>query len=210
MLTSNIRTDQLRKWFRTLDFFRGEYPFLQQGEPPQYKFNPDGRLHCLDGPAWITSTRLRWYVDGRRTGADIDIYGSINYYYKDILVPSKYIIDRENLTFDEVITQDNAEVRRVGMEIYGFERMISEKRLKLIDSVEHDDPEMVSELYRAKLSNKDEEELSIIRVSDGTPTADGKRKKYILQVPPDMKTFQQAVAWTFRKEPDDYHPVIET
>jgi hypothetical protein len=51
----------------------------------------------------------------------------------------------------------------------------------------------------------------MLRVENSTPEPDGTYKFYFIRVPPDMRTAQQAVAWTFGMEdPKDYEPDFET
>jgi hypothetical protein len=50
----------------------------------------------------------------------------------------------------------------------------------------------------------------LLRVLDATPTPVGDRKVYWLNVPPNARTAQEAAAWTFGLEPDEYAPEVET
>lgn len=49
-----------------------------------------------------------------------------------------------------------------------------------------------------------------VEVLNSTPERDGARRSYFLRVPPDTRTCQAAVAWTFGLVPSDYEPLIET
>lgn len=49
-----------------------------------------------------------------------------------------------------------------------------------------------------------------VSVINRTPEHDGLRKRYFIQVPPNMESARQAVAWTFEMHEDDYHPIRET
>jgi len=192
-------SSNLQKWLGRLKFIRGEYPF----GPIEKTYDDEGRLHSETKPAYISPTRITWYVEGRRNGVDADIFGSISYYFKDILVPPQYVLNPESVTFNEIIKHKNSEVRRIGLEIYGFERMIKEKKLKEIHSHE------LGTLYKANIKNL-EEPVVVVQVTDATDVPGIGHRKYILQVPPNMKRADEAVAWTFRKSVRDYHPQQES
>ena len=55
-----------------------------------------------------------------------------------------------------------------------------------------------------------DEALVMLEVTNSTPELDGSVKKYWLRVPPDVQTARQAVAWTFRMDPEDYSPTVQT
>lgn len=49
-----------------------------------------------------------------------------------------------------------------------------------------------------------------VKVINGTPEPDGNYTEYFLEVPPDMETAKEAVAWTYGLHPDDYNLIIRT
>lgn len=49
-----------------------------------------------------------------------------------------------------------------------------------------------------------------VKVINGTPEPDGSYTEYFLEVPPDMETAKEAVAWTYGIHPDDYNLIIRT
>jgi hypothetical protein len=49
-----------------------------------------------------------------------------------------------------------------------------------------------------------------VEVTDGTPGPDAAFRRYILRVPPDVRTAREGVAWTFGVDSGDYRPLIET
>jgi hypothetical protein len=55
-----------------------------------------------------------------------------------------------------------------------------------------------------------DEPVSYVKVVNSTQEPDGTYKDYYLCVPPTAKTCQQAVAWTFRLEEQEYQPEQET
>jgi len=190
------------QWLARVSFIGVEYPF----GPIERKYNEDGRLHCDDGPAIISPSRCCWYIDGRKHGLDVDIWGSRNYYYEDVLVPRNYIESPDTLTVQKIFSHPNAEVKAVGMKIYGYDRLLEEENpiLKVID----EDESRGQLLFRIEDVYSDP--YNVIKVVNGTPEPDGTYTQYFLSVPPDMVTCRAAVAWTFRKEPEEYNPSQET
>ena len=187
-------------WMARLNWFKEEYPF----GPIQKFTNEEGRLHRDDGPAYITPTRITWYRDGRKHGIDADKYGSLFYYYENIRVPPHFITKPDSITLKEVLAHPNTEVRFVGMKIVGMDKVMNDKSTKII----HRDEEKNQVLFQIKGIFTDP--VSYVKVVNSTQEPDGTYKDYYLCVPPNMKTCQQAVAWTFRMEAKEYAPSQET
>jgi len=191
---------QIKKWHAKIRFIKAEYPF----GPLAMTFDEENKLNDRAGnPAYISPVRICYYLNGRKHGVEADIFGSINYYYRGVSVPNNFILDPKKLTFEEIFNNPNQEIRRVGCEIYGFNRMIEEQHLKQI----HEDKERDAVLFQV---SKDKD-IKVVRVTDGTPDEKtGEREKYFLQVPPRTNTCLEGIAWTFYKEPSDYNPVVES
>lgn len=195
-----MKNSGFEAWRSRLDYFSKEFPFGQM----QTFRNEDGRLHRDDGPAYISPTRIAHYINGRRHGIDADKHGSITYYYENIRVPPHYCTKPEALTIDDVLSHPNAEVRYVGMRIIGLEKVMADKRTRIIDSDESKG--MVLFQFDGGLS----EPVSYLKVVNSTMEPDGSFKNYYLCVPPNMKKCKQAVAWTFGLNASDYNPTQET
>ena len=190
-----------KDWIKHVKNIKTEYEF----GPIQSFKNPDGRLHRDVGPAYISPTCLIHYRDGNRHGLSVDIWGSKLYYFDDVMVPSYYITDPDKLTIEDVLNNPNAEVRAVGVRVYGFERMLQEERLKVLE-IEKETGYML-----LKWDGSDvDDAFCLVRVINSTPNPDGTRSIYYLTTPPDMKTVREAVAWTFYKDADEYVPAQET
>ena len=135
---------------------------------------------------------------------DADKYGSLFYYYENIRVPPHYINNPESLTLQEVLAHVNTEVRFVGMKIVGMDKVMNDKKTKII----HRDEEKGQVLFQIKGIFQDP--VCYVKVVNSTQEPDGTFKDYYLCVPPDVKTCKQAVAWTFRLEEQEYQPEQET
>ena len=142
------------------------------------------RLHNSNGPA--VAFRDGWSV----------------YYWHGVVVPADVIERPEQLTAERIDQEQNVEVRRVMVERMGYERYILESGAQVVHS---DD---IGILYRKEIPG--DEPLVVVHVVNSTPEPDGSLKKYMLRVPPDMKTARGAVAWTFGLKEQEYQPVIQT
>ena len=187
-------------WKARIKFFCQEFQF---GPIKQIR-NEEGNLHCDDGPASISPTRIIWYKNGRKHGIDADKWGSISYYYENVRIPPHFWTKPEQLTIEEVLAHPNAEVRYVGMKIIGMDKVMKSKKTKII----HKDEKKGQVLFSIK--GIFEEPVCYVKVVNSTAEPDGTFKDYYICVPPDMKSCKQAVAWTFGLEADDYNPGQET
>jgi len=137
------------------------------------------RLHCVDGPALL-------YPDGWAIYA---IHG--------VRVPERVIMDPESMTPSKIFGTRNTEVRRVMIDLYGADRLMREVSAELVD-----DDETWGRLWRLPIDG--DEPLVMVDVENSTPEPDGSRKRYMLRVPPQLRTAAAAVAWTFDLSADEY------
>ena len=192
-------------WIARLEYMGSEFPFTESGIVQ--KRNEDGNLHADNEPAWRSPTRVIWYQNGRKHGVDADKFGSIHYYYENIRIPLKYhqaISNPSLLTVEEVLGNNNQELRFVGMKIIGFETIRKSKNAKTI----HKDPKIDAELFHIK--GVFDEPVAYVAVWNSTAEPDGTFKRYYLCVPPNLKTCKSAIAWTFYKKENEYNPSQET
>lgn len=107
----------------------------------------------------------------------------------------------ESIAVEEVLNEPNAELRRVLMERYGLDRFMLDADAEVLD--EDRDPGGVRKLLRVAMD--DDEDLVCVMVH--CPSTGG---RYLLRVPPDMKTCHQAIAWTAGfDDPAQYRPTVE-
>lgn len=119
-----------------------------------------------------------------------------------VRVPAHVIMHPENLTCREIDNESNAAVRRVMIERYGQERYLIDSNAMVI----HQDERGI--LYQVTFPG--DEPLVMVQVQNSTAEPDGTYKDYFMRVPPDVQTVQEAIAWTFGLEGEDYKPDIET
>lgn len=122
--------------------------------------------------------------------------------WRRVAIDERIAFRPEEVTADEVLSEQNAELRRVKLERMGFERFLTESNPQLLDT--DVDAGGERKLFRVELG--DDEPL--VCVSVNCPSTG---RHYLLRVPPTATSCRQAVAWTAGfDEPDDYQPLIET
>lgn len=143
-----------------------------------------GRLDRADGPALE-------YTDGFAL-----------YAWRGMPVPPEFLAGLAEVTVERIRTEENAELRRVLLEHYGYERYLADSGAEPI----HRDETGV--LWRIVLP--DDEPVVMVEVVNSTPEPDGTHRTYWLRVPPSTRTARAGVAWTFGIPESAYHPQRET
>lgn len=143
-----------------------------------------GRLHRGDGPALA-------FPDGFAL-----------YAWHGMPVPAEFLTGLATLTPQRIREEENAELRRVMLEHYGYDRYLEESDAKPV----HRDESGV--LWRIELEG--DEPLVMVEVVNSTPEPDGVHRTYWLRVPPRTRTAKEGVAWTFGLEEADYVPQRQT
>jgi len=141
------------------------------------KVDAAGRLHSADGPAIA-------YPDGWTA-----------HFWKGVRVPS-WLIERPDLITSSAIDRElNRNIRRCMIDILTPERFIA---MSGAVPVSVDDTGV---LWRKQWFR---DAWAAVEVVNGTPESDGTRKRYFLQVPPDVHSAREAVAWTYGLTPQQY------
>ena len=171
--------------------------------PEQLHRDTSGRLHNASGPA------IR-YRDGWAL-----------HYYHGVLMPADAIDDRSTITVKRIRDEQNAEVRRSLIELYGYERYVQDAKLKEIDKRPADDP--IVGLRTGRLLR--DGDIYFVDVLNSTPEPDGSVRRYVLRIDPAAydgeasRNLHAAVASTWRVGADhrlafadwrDYRPAFES
>ena len=110
------------------------------------------------------------------------------------------VVETDKLTVEQILTETNAEIRRLMMERYGQQRFICDAKAEVLDKRGDD------ELIRIPLANDPEGALVALKVQCPSSGA-----IYVLRVPPDQTKVSSALAWTFGYERvKDYKLQAET
>lgn len=143
-----------------------------------------GRLDHGDGPALA-------YPDGFAL-----------YAWRGMPVPAGFLAELPGLTPERIRGEENAELRRVMLEYYGYDRYLSDSGARPVHRDE------TGTLWRVELD--DDEAVVMVEVLNSTPEPDGTRRTYWLRVPPSTLTARAGVAWTFGLAAEAYAPVVQT
>ncbi|MEU6953235.1 DUF6745 domain-containing protein [Streptomyces sp. NPDC045714] len=143
-----------------------------------------GRLDHGEGPALA-------YGDGFALHA-----------WRGMPVPAAFLAELSSLTPERIRAEENAELRRVMLEYYGYDRYLTESGAEPV----HRDETGI--LWRISLSG--DEDVVMVEVVNSTPEPDGTYRTYWLRVPPATRTAKDGVAWTFGLDGAAYAPVRQT
>jgi hypothetical protein len=132
-------------------------------------------------PASLAGVRLRW---------------------RGVPVDERVTFWPETITVAEILGERNVELRRVLLERFGFERFMPAAGAAVVDR----DHDAGGERQLLRLTLAGDEDLVCVAVA--CPSTG---RRYLLRVPPTMRTCRQAVAWTAGfDDPDLYAPLVET
>lgn len=143
-----------------------------------------GRLDRGDGPALA-------YPDGFALHA-----------WRGMPVDAEFLADLADLTPELIRAEENAELRRVMLEYYGYDRYLAESGAR------HEHRDETGVLWRVALA--DDEDVVMVEVVNSTPEPDGSHRTYWLRVPPSTRTAREGVAWTFGLSAEAYEPLVQT
>jgi hypothetical protein len=155
--------------------------------PCSLHIDDEGNLHSHDSPAIEFRDGWKYYASH---GVELPAW----------VIETPELIDAEKIDLE-----DNVEVRRVMIELYGLDKYLSVTNAELVDK---DDNPHIGTLWRKP--QEDDEDIYMLEVRNSTPEADGTWKTYVLRVPPTMETALQANAWTFNCDPEEYTPVLQS
>lgn len=156
---------------------------------------------------------LRSLPDGLTVTSWIDIGGSgvdslperfddVGIRWNRVAIPRRVAFAPDTLTHAEILAERNAEVRRVMIERFGYERLIAAAGAEELDR----DRDAGGERRLLRIEMADDEPL--VCVSVRCPSTD---HHFVLRVPPHMTSCHQAIAWTAGfDDPADYRPAVET
>jgi hypothetical protein len=122
--------------------------------------------------------------------------------WRGMPIPESLAADLPTLTARRIRREENAEIRRVMLEHFGYDRYMREVGAHKMGSDE------TGILWRVNLDG--DEPLVMVEVVNSTPEPDGTSRVYWLRVPPRTRTAREGVAWTFGLTAEEYHPLIQT
>lgn len=142
----------------------------------------EGRLHEARGPA------LR-FADGWSAFA-----------WKGVEIPAWLIEHKQAITLATIDAESNVQVRRCMIEIMTPQRYVTLGGARKIAEDE------TGVLWRKIWLNYDI--WTAVEVINATAEPDGTHRHYFLQVPANIRSAREAVAWTYGMQPDEYSKLV--
>lgn len=163
-------------------------------------------LYWVEKPEVVTEI-----VEGRKrlhnaTGPTLRCDLENLYFWHGVMVPAFVVVRPDWITVKHIDTEQNAEVRRVMMERYGYARYLRDSGATVVHELTADYP-MIG-LKTARLLRKEvpgDETIVMVDLLNSTPEPDGSVKRYTLRVDPNAydaeasRDCRAAVASTWRK-----------
>ncbi|MEV4280138.1 DUF6745 domain-containing protein [Actinoplanes xinjiangensis] len=122
--------------------------------------------------------------------------------WRGMPIPADLAAELPTLTINRIRSEDNAEIRRVMLEHYGYDRYLRDAGARKLGSDE------TGTLWYLDLPG--DEPLVMVEVVNSTPEPDGTSRVYWLRVPPRTRSAREGVAWTFGLTAEEYQPLIQT
>jgi len=122
--------------------------------------------------------------------------------WRGMPIPADLATELPVLTVDRIQRERNAEIRRVMLEHFGYERYLREAGARKLGSDE------TGTLWYLDLPG--DEPLVMVEVVNSTPEPDGTSRVYWLRVPPTIRSAREGVAWTFGLTAEEYQPLVQT
>lgn len=219
----NYRGAQLwASWFAYVSYFRD---VCEWENPSLANFALDEEIGLTSGFVWwdnevvaISDRPLKVSRDnGNRLHAEDgmaleyrDGWGIYSWHGYRIPASHHWIItDKSKITADKIEHETNAELRRIMLEIHGYDKYLSERDAKVVSEDEiHGQPRRLLEFTVAG------EPVRVVEVINGSVEPDGTRRKFILgcvrQNGAFPKTPHEAIAWSYGINPNVYSEAQRT
>ncbi|MFI2762068.1 DUF6745 domain-containing protein [Streptomyces echinatus] len=124
------------------------------------------------------------------------------YAWRGMPVQASFVEELRTLTPERIRSEENAELRRVMLEFYGYDRYLADSGARPVHRDE------TGTLWRIDLDG--DEPAVMVEVINSTPEPDGSHRTYWLRVPPATRTARAGIAWTFGLDASGYAPLRET
>jgi hypothetical protein len=122
--------------------------------------------------------------------------------WRGMPVPAEFLEELPSLTPERIRAEENAELRRVMLEYYGYDRYLAESKAKPVARDE------AGVLWRIPMIG--DEDVVMVEVVNSTAEPDGTFRTYWLRVPPGTRSPREGVAWTFGLTAEEYVPLAQT
>ena len=122
--------------------------------------------------------------------------------WNGVPISGRVLFHPESITVEDILTEENVEVRRIMLERMGYQRFFQSANAQ--PRHQDTDPGGVRQLLVVPIPG--DEQLVCLSVQDPSTG-----RRYLIRVPPWMRDCREAAAWIAGFDSsDDYHPVVET
>jgi hypothetical protein len=159
--------------------------------PSQIHRDQAGRLHCDSAPA-IAYSGTGWGL----------------YSWHGYTLPATHswiIADKARLTPALIEAESNAELRRIMLEVYGFDRYFSERKARVVA----EDTDGNGHPRRLMIAKVNGDAIRVVEVLNGSLEPDGTRRKFVLGAMPG-NTPHEAIANSYGISPRHYREAVRT
>ncbi|MEU4423228.1 DUF6745 domain-containing protein [Actinoplanes sp. NPDC024001] len=122
--------------------------------------------------------------------------------WRGMPIPVSLAAELPRLSIERIRAESNAEIRRVMLEHFGYDRYLRESGARELNT------DATGTLWFLDLPG--DEPLVMVEVVNATPEPDGTSRVYWLRVPPGTRTAREGVAWTFGLSAEEYQPLVQT
>lgn len=185
-----------------LDIPAGIQAFLRNGGMYLHAFEERAVVCC--NPLYVNRDE-NFSLHGEDEAAMVWEDGTALYFHHGVAVPEKLVLSPDTITREDVMHEQNAEVRRCYQEILGSYRFGNLLGLVLLDA-DKDRFGNDLKLYKTEFRDK----LAGDFIYFAQVVCPSTQRQYFLCVPPKLRTAKEAVAWSFGKSAEEYKPDIET
>lgn len=196
-------------WLSTFEYLRGVLALKAETEPLLGLWLLAGNAGWLQPHAqtcWLCERPDLLCTDGNDrlhhpTGPVLRFRDGFSIFaWRGVELPRALIEYPDRITLAAIDAQTNVQIRRCMIEIMTPRRYVAEGGAKRIAEDE------TGILWRRTWLAHDA--WAAVEVINATPEPDGTRKHYFLQVPPNLQSPREAVAWTYGMEPEVYARLV--
>jgi hypothetical protein len=196
-------------WLSTFEFLRGVLALKAETEPLLGLWQLAGNAGWIQPHAqtcWLCERPELLCTDVNErlhhpTGPALRFRDGFSIFaWRGVELPRALIEYPERITLATIDGETNVQIRRCMIEIMTPRRYVAEGGAKRIAEDE------TGVLWRRTWLAHDA--WAAVEVINATPEPDGSRKHYFLQVPPNLQTPREAVAWTYGMQPEVYDELV--
>ena len=158
--------------------------------------------HCPQITEIPASTVIRSVLEMAHSGLrGLPANLPVRLHWEGVHINERLAFYPETISGQDVLREDNLELRRIMLERVGYERLMLEVGGLILDR----DQDAGGERKLIRIPLDDDEDIMVVAVFCPSTA-----HQYVLRVPPHMRSCRQAIAWVAGFENQaDYQPVIE-